>query len=123
MKIKDDQIESVWAGMRERTFFYFLVKLYDYINYSGSIEIIFEIKGIQNWIYSPISKKIPIEHFYSYNEDDFNPIKKEINLDDLEGIDYRFKITKDILSDMLLGYGYTDEYKIPNDFIKFYKKL
>ncbi|KKM98973.1 hypothetical protein LCGC14_1152600 [marine sediment metagenome] len=61
--------------------------------------------------------------FYSYNEDDFNPIKKEINLDDLEGIDYRFKITKDILSDMLLGYGYTDEYKIPNDFIKFYKKL
>lgn len=101
----------------------FLFKLYDYINYSGSIEIIFEIKGIKNWIYSPISKKIPIEHSYSYNEDDFNPIKKVINLDDLEGIDFRFKITKDIMSDMLLGYGYTNEYKIPNDFMKFYKKL
>lgn len=100
----------------------FLSKLYNYINFSDSTEIIFEIKGIQNWIYSPISKKVPIEHFYSYNENEFIPIKKVLNLEDLKGIDFRFKITKDIFSDMLLGYGYTDEYKIPYDFMKFYKK-
>lgn len=100
----------------------FLYKFYTHINYSGLIEVIFEMKGLRNWNYSPISKKLVKKHYYSYNEDDFEPIKKKIKLVDLEKIKFRFDIVKDLLSEVLLGYGFSNGYKIPDDFIRFYQE-
>jgi len=91
----------------------FLLFFFKEIEYDGEVKVIFNVLNIHEWSYSPYPDWLPYDD-KQYRNAEFIPIKHSFHLNLLEIVEKRIKIVQDIFSEMILGYGETNGYIIPD---------
>ena len=95
-------------------FFDFINIIFQVFNYSDKILLSLNIEKIEDWKFSPISMNFPVdeEAYYYFQPDHFKNYMNEFNLIELEIKKNRIKIVEDIISEVLLDFGYERDFKI-----------
>lgn len=107
---------AYFLGFLELLLFFF-----NEIKYEGDIKLIFNVYNIHEWSYSPYPKWLPYED-KQFNNAELTQIEIIFPIKYLEKVENKFTIVQDIFSEMILGYGETAGYKIPDDYKKQYKR-
>jgi serine/threonine protein kinase len=87
-----------------------------------SIQLRLNIDGIENWKFSPISMNLYVdeEAFYYFKPSKFREYSQSIRLSQLKTDSDRLKIAQEIMSNILLDFGYERNYRIHRDILNEY---
>ncbi len=103
-------------------FFDFIDKIFQVFNFSGKISLSLNIGKIEDWKFSPISMDFPVddEAYYYFQPDHFKPYINEFDLTEFKVKKNRIKAVQDIMSEILLDFGYEREFKIDSRILREY---
>ncbi|MHA1327567.1 MAG: hypothetical protein ACTSRH_09620 [Promethearchaeota archaeon] len=118
----DNILPTYYLSLYSLAFLNFIYEFYKKVEYNYSFRLIFDIKGIKKWAFSPSSNKSGKDHKYKFTSNKFIPIEKNIDMIDLKSIEYRFNIITDIFTEILGDFGYPKSFIIPQEIKKFYLK-
>ncbi len=110
-------ISGVFLG-----FFDFLYQFFDNFNFKGNISLSLNITKISDWKFSPISMDFPVDEdaYYYFKPESFKPYLKNLDLNELQIKDNRIKFVQEIMSEILLDFGYERDFKIDPRILKEY---
>lgn len=91
-----------------------LLFFYNEVEYEGELNLFFNIHNIHEWKYSRYPSYIPYDD-KEFSNGVFKPIERRFHVKALEDKEGRFKVVEDIFSEMILGYGETTRYNIPDE--------
>ncbi len=106
---------AYFLGFLDLLFFFFKA-----IEYDREVQLEFNVLNIHEWSYSPFPDWLPYDD-KQYRNAEFILIKNSFHLNFLEEVENRIKIVQDIFSEMILGYGETNGYIIPDGIKNQYK--
>lgn len=110
-----DLLQTYYMAAYFLGFLDLLLFFFEEIEYEGDVRLIFDVHNIHEWSYSPYPEWLPYDD-KQFNNAEFTPIEKNFPVKFLEEVENRYTIVQDIFSEMILGYGETAGYKIPDDF-------
>ncbi|MHA1285645.1 MAG: hypothetical protein ACTSQP_24330 [Promethearchaeota archaeon] len=98
----------------------FIYKFYRKVGINQSFKLIIDLKGIEDWSFSPLPKYLLKNHVYRFTNKEFKPIEKNIEMKELELIENRFNIITDVFTKILRDFGYPGQYVVPPEIKNFY---
>lgn len=103
-------------------FFDFIDKIFQIFSFSGKISFSLNIEKIEDWKFSPISMDFPVddEAYYYFQPKRFKPYVNKFDLNELKIKENRIEGVQDIMSEILLDFGYDREFKIDSRILEEY---